>query len=160
LRTRFGPEEGSVGKVKSRKATRTDELCAEGAPVKAAGDHQVQNKPEIVLQTNANTLAHSPEAEHLLAFCLLDGRNRGPNQRRRHDADLFQLSSADARLQRIEINHDVREFRHEIQLMSGDKNEQRRACHNANTSTGEAGKISTPRTGSSPQLLRFLTHIK
>jgi hypothetical protein len=25
--------------------------------------------------------------------------------------------------------------------MSGDKNEQRRACHNANTSTGEAGKI-------------------
>jgi len=53
---------------------------ADRTPVQPPGDHQMQNKPEIVFQPDADPLAHAAKLNDLLVFRLLHGWTRSAKE--------------------------------------------------------------------------------
>ena len=49
-------------------------LGAGGFPMEAAGDHQVQNDPKLMLKTDGDPLAQPPQCNDLLALDRLKRR--------------------------------------------------------------------------------------
>ena len=84
-------------------------------PVKPAGDHQVQDQPELVLKPDGNSLSHSPQLAHCLAPDGFQRRLECPEQERAVDSHPLQPLSDYAPDERLDVDHDVREFRHGVE---------------------------------------------
>jgi hypothetical protein len=64
----FSPEKCSVGKVESRQASRSRNFSSRGTPVQPACDHEMQDKPQIFFEADADALAHAPQVKNSFAF--------------------------------------------------------------------------------------------
>jgi len=64
LRAGFGPEQGTIGKVEGSKTARRGNfdaagLCAERMPMKTSGDHEMEDQPEVVFETDTDAFAEA-----------------------------------------------------------------------------------------------------
>ena len=68
----FGEDEGAVGEVEGGEVVSAAEFGSDGAPVKASGDHEVQDEPEAVVEFDGDAFAYAVEAADGVAFDLFD----------------------------------------------------------------------------------------
>ena len=88
------------------------ELCALGTPVQAAGDHQMQNQPEIAVHADRNSLSDSAQLTHDLTFHILQRRFCGAEEEWTGDADLLDGLTENSRFECIDVCGDVGQFGH------------------------------------------------
>src|SRR6266545_420207 len=83
-----------------------------------AGNHQMQDEPEISLQPYTNPFAQSTQANDPPAFYATDRRQCRAQQKGRHDGHAFERFPQDALLEGFEVDDDVGKFRHSRQWES------------------------------------------
>ena len=96
----FGEDQRSTGEVEGGEILPSAKFGADGSPVQAAGDHEVQDEPEFVFKAEGNTFANSPQLANDLS---LDRPKRWlgcAQQEWTRDANTRQPLSDDARAQR------------------------------------------------------------
>lgn len=79
--------------------------------MKAAGDHQMENEPEVVFEADADAFAESAEVDDSFARGACERRSCGAEEKRADDADGVEGLAEDARFERFDVNDDVGEFR-------------------------------------------------
>jgi hypothetical protein len=77
-----------------------------------AGDHQVQNQPQISLEAEADPFAKPPQLDNLFAFYTGQRRYGRPQKKRTCKTDAFENTALDSFLESLDINNDVRQLRH------------------------------------------------
>jgi hypothetical protein len=122
LGTGLGPEQRTVGKIEGGETARRRNfgatgLCAERVPVKTTGDHQMKDEPKISLETDADSLSHAAELQHLFAGGFGEGRDCGAQEKRANNANSFERLAEDATFERFDVNSDVRKFGHVVSLL-------------------------------------------
>ncbi len=83
------------------------------APVQPSGNHQMKDQPYVVVETNGDALADSPQTRSLCVPQL--HRSAGVAVRSRNGPAIWTRSSTcptDALVERFDVNGDVRQFRH------------------------------------------------
>ena len=80
--------------------------------MEAAGDHEVEDEPEAVVELDGDTFADAVQGTDGVVFDVLDARLDGAEQKRAGNADLGEGLAYDARREGSEIGGDVREFWH------------------------------------------------
>ena len=81
-------------------------------PVKAAGDHQMEDEPEIIFEADADAFAEAAELEDFFAGGVGEGRVGGAKEKRAHDAHRFENLAEDSGFERFDVNGNVWEFGH------------------------------------------------
>ena len=81
-------------------------------PMKAAGNHQMQNEPEIVFEPDANPFTQAAQLSNLATFHACDWWRRRAQQKRRRNLHAFERLSQNSLLERFDVDNDVRQFRH------------------------------------------------
>ena len=92
------------------------EFCFGWTPVEAAGDHEVEDQPEMVIEAEGDALADAAE--------LVDGTSFGGGERwldgaeeeRAGEADALKSTADYARFERVDVGGDVGELRHGVRL--------------------------------------------
>ena len=118
LRTSFGPEKRASGKIKGSEAPRRRNFDTAGAPVQAAGNHQVQDEPKVILEADANALSEAAQTQDLFSDGAVERRGRCPQEKRAGDADAFKRLAANALLEGFNVNDDVGQFGHRSSKLS------------------------------------------
>src|SRR5215469_4145554 len=108
----FGEDEGAVGKIEGGEVAAAGEFGMGWFPVQAAGDHEVKNQPEIVVETNGDALADPAERADGVAFGGREGLVGGAEEKGAVEADVLERLIEDAGLERGEVGGDVGEFGH------------------------------------------------
>ena len=114
MRAGFGPEKRAAGKIESGESTRRRNLDSTRAPVKTAGDHQMENEPEVVFEADADAFAESAEVDDSFPIRAGERWGCGAEQKRADDADSVEGLAEDAAFEGFDVNSDVGEFRHEF----------------------------------------------
>jgi hypothetical protein len=83
-------------------------------PVQAAGDHQVDDQPDVVVEADRDALAEPRERCHRRAFDRFQRRRDRAQQERIRDAHAFEPPPADVTIERLDVDGDVRKFGHEV----------------------------------------------
>ena len=81
--------------------------------MKAPRDHQVNHHEELVLEAYDDTFANPAQRNDPLAFELTRTRCYRPEKKRTSELELFENLTSDTRFERFEVNHDIRQLRHE-----------------------------------------------
>jgi hypothetical protein len=68
----FGEDERAVGEVEGGEIVSAAEFGSEGAPVEAAGDHEVKDQPEAVVELDGDAFADEVEGRDGAAFDFFD----------------------------------------------------------------------------------------
>jgi hypothetical protein len=68
LRSGLGDYETSARKVKGRQIPFAPQIGSRLAPVKSSSDHQVDEEPELILETDGDALADTLQLEHPFVF--------------------------------------------------------------------------------------------
>src|SRR5712671_168982 len=84
--------------------------------MQAAGNHQVQNEPEIAFYSDGDSLADSAQLGDGATFDVRDWRLRGSKQKKTGQAHALDWLREDARLECGDVGGDVGKFRHEYEL--------------------------------------------
>jgi hypothetical protein len=92
--------------------------------VQPPGNHQVQHQPHIVLQANADALAHSAQLADDLPLGLAYGWVNRAQQKGIGNPHTQQGYSQDSRLQRSQIGGNVRQLGHGFSLPPNTSNPQ------------------------------------
>lgn len=104
----FGePEEAGI-EGEHCEQIATAELGRGGVPMQPAGDHQMEDEPEVAVETDRDALAEAVDVSH---HTTLTGGNRrvgGTHQEQRANRDTLERMAEDARTQRFDIDGDVR----------------------------------------------------
>ena len=95
----FGEDEGAVGEVEGGEVVAAAEFCAEGAPVETAGDHEVKDEPEAVVELDGDAFADAVERADGVAFDGFDAGLDGAEEEWAGDADVGEGLAYDARLE-------------------------------------------------------------
>ena len=82
------------------------------APVQAAGNHQMKDQPEIVVEADGDAFADATKFADGEAVDGGDGGLRGAEKKQAGDADALERLVEDARFEGGEIGGDVGEFGH------------------------------------------------
>ena len=109
----LGEQEAPPGEVERRQARAARELDSRRLPVESAGDHQMQDEPEIVIEPEDDSLPQSPRLADGLAVGLVQGRVERPQQERAADAHAVQALADDATVEGLDIDGDIRQLGHE-----------------------------------------------
>src|SRR5690242_2442496 len=88
-------------------------------PVKAARDHEVEDKPEIALEADTDAFPQSPEAHDSLAESGVKRRARSTQQKRADDTDGFESLTENAPFKCFEVDGDVWQFWHAVSRFEG-----------------------------------------
>ena len=104
------------GKSKAARLFGRRAWTLSGPPVEAAGDHEVQDKPEIVVDADGDAFADAANSADGLSFGGGDGRTARAQQKGAVDADVLEALAEDARLERGDVGGDVGQFRHGYQI--------------------------------------------
>ena len=107
LGTRFGEDKGAIGEVKGSEVVAAAEFRSEGTPVEAAGDHEVQDKPDAVVELEDDAFADAMERADGVALDVLDAWLDGAEEEWAGDAEVDEGLAEDAWLQCGEIGRDV-----------------------------------------------------
>jgi hypothetical protein len=112
LRADLGQDQVAGGKVEGGRAAAVGQPGAGVRPVQAASDHQMEHQPQLAREADRDARAQSAQA--------LDAPTRGAADRRLYaaqqegvsDAQVLQGLTDHARLQRLDIDRDVRQLGH------------------------------------------------
>src|SRR6266849_5667148 len=74
----------------------------------------MQDEPDAVFEADANALSEPAQTRDLLPCCAADGRSHGAEQKRAHDAHAFERLAENTRLERLDVDDDVRQLRHAL----------------------------------------------
>ena len=77
-----------------------------------AGDHQVQNQPEIAFYPNRNALADAPQLTHDAAFNIRKRWLDGTKQKRARQSYVLDWLANNPRFKRANVSGDIWQFRH------------------------------------------------
>jgi hypothetical protein len=80
--------------------------------VQAARNHQVQNEPQVVLDTNTDPFAKPSQPGYLPALHTGDWRHGGAQQKRTRESDPLYGSALNSLLESLNVDGDVGQFRH------------------------------------------------
>ncbi len=108
----FGEDEGAVGEVEGGEIVAASEFRSERTPVEAAGDHEVQDEPEAVVEFDGDAFADAMERADGVAFDVFDSRLDCTEKEWAGYADLREGLAYDAWLEGGEVGGDVGEFWH------------------------------------------------
>ena len=81
-------------------------------PVEAAGDHQMEDEPEIVVDSDGDALADAAELDDFMAEGVVDGRIGGTKKKGAGNLNTAQRLAEDARSEGVEVNDDIRQLGH------------------------------------------------
>ena len=161
LRAGFGPEKGTIGKVEGSKTAGRGNFDAAGLwaqwmPVKAAGDHEMEDQPEVVFETDADAFAEAAELEDFFAGGVSERRVCCAQEEGTDDADRFESLAQNARFEGFDVNGDIGEFRHASPNLNGvDSREEHRTTAREGLDGWERERSkSAARIGSAPLLTR------
>jgi hypothetical protein len=76
----FGEDERAVGKVEGGEIVSSAEFGSDGSPVEAAGDHEVEDEPETVVELDGDAFADAVKLADGVAFYLFDGWLHGAEE--------------------------------------------------------------------------------
>jgi hypothetical protein len=110
----FGEDEGAVREVECGEVVSDAEFRAERAPVEAAGDHEMKDEPEAVVEFEDDAFADAVEFADGVVFDLFDGGLDGAEEEWAGDADVGEGLAYDAGFEGGEVGRDVGEFRHGV----------------------------------------------
>src|SRR5579871_5969066 len=112
----FSERKSAVVKIKGSESASTIGGLALLAPVQAASDHEMEDQPEIVVETKSNALADAAQAGNFAALNGLNGRICSAEKRWAANVKVFQSMAEHTLLQRFNVNNDVRKFWHGLFL--------------------------------------------
>ena len=112
--SRLGPEQRAGRKIETGESARRRDLDSKGAPVKTAGDHEMENEPEVVLEADTDAFAEAAEVDDSFPKGAGERRSYGSEEKRADDADSVDGLAENARFERFDVNDDVGEFRHAL----------------------------------------------
>src|SRR5882757_7732160 len=84
--------------------------------MQAAGNHQVQNQPDVAFYSNGDSLADSAQLGHGSGLDVGNWRLRGSKQKKTGQAHALDWLRENARLECGDVGGDVGKFRHEYEL--------------------------------------------
>src|SRR5882762_2177304 len=90
--------------------------------MQAAGNHQVQNEPEIAFYSDGDSLADSAQLDDWATLDVGNRGLRGSKQKKTGQAHTLDWLREDARLKCADVGGDVREFRHAYELAGRGRN--------------------------------------
>ena len=102
----------ALRKIESGEVLAAREFDFRGTPVQPSGDHQMEHQPDIALDSDRDSFADTADFANCAAFRVGDGWLRGAEQKGVGDADAFERLPEDARLERVRVGENVRQFRH------------------------------------------------
>ena len=108
----FGEDEGAVGKVEGGEVVAASEFRVEGAPMEAAGDHEMKDEPEAVVELEDDSLADAVEGADGVVVDFFDVWMDGAEEEGAGDAEVSEWLAYDAWGEGGEIGGDVGKFRH------------------------------------------------
>jgi hypothetical protein len=107
----FGEDERPVGKVEGGEVVSAAEcragLFVEGAPVEAAGDHEVEDEPEAVVEFDGDAFADAVQGTDVVAFEFFDGWVDCAEQEGAGYAEVGEGLAYDAWLEGGEVGGDI-----------------------------------------------------
>jgi hypothetical protein len=112
LRAGLSPEKRASGKVKGGKAARWGNFDIAGAPVQAAGNHEMKDEPEVVFEADADAFSEAAQTQNLFADGAVERRGRGAQEKWADDANAFERLAENALLKRFDVDDDVGQFGH------------------------------------------------
>src|ERR1700674_2368850 len=112
----FGEDERSAGKIEGSEALAACQLCSSGPPVQPAGNHQVQDQPEITFYSNRDSLADRPQFAHDAALDGCNWRLCGSQQERAREAHSFDGLIDDSWFECADVGGDIGQLWHAYQL--------------------------------------------
>ena len=80
--------------------------------MKTSGNHQVQNKPVVIVETYRDALSDALQASNGLSFQVLNAWCCGAKQERTPEAYSFELLTEDSQFQGFKVHNDVRQLGH------------------------------------------------
>ena len=80
--------------------------------MKPPADHEMNDEKEFVFQREDDALAETPKRQHSLSFSGTDRRIEGAQDKRATDTDFLNRLIQDPLRERLDINSNVRKFRH------------------------------------------------
>jgi hypothetical protein len=110
----FGEDEGAVGEVEGGEIISAAEFGSSGTPVEAAGDHEMKDEPDAVVELDGDAFADSAKPSDGVAFDLFDPWVNGAKEEGTGDADVGEGLVEDAELKGGEVGRDVRELWHVV----------------------------------------------
>jgi hypothetical protein len=108
----FGKDEGAVGKVEGGEVVAASEFGAKRAPVEAAGNHEMEDEPEAIVELEDDSLADAMECADGVVFDLFDAWMDGAEEEWAGEAEVSEWLADDTWGEGGEIGGDVGEFRH------------------------------------------------
>ena len=109
----FGQHEGAVLKIERCETQATGKFCAGFQPSKSPSDHQVNDNPQIVVETNRDAFSNSSNVADSLALDFIDRRLNRPNDKRVADAKLVERAASYVRRDCLDVDRDIGQFRHD-----------------------------------------------
>ena len=114
LRPGLRHHERAVIEVDRQQADLAWDFAARGLPAETAGNHQVKDQEQLAFTFQHDAFAEAMERDNLPPFDRRKRRIDRSKQERAREPDAGDALPDDARRQRVEIEQDVREFRHRL----------------------------------------------
>jgi hypothetical protein len=86
------------------------------SPVKAAGNNEVQDEPEVAVNSNGDAFANAAEFADDTAFGVGEWRLDGAKEERTRDSNALERLTNDAGFEGGEVGGDIGEFGHADQI--------------------------------------------
>ena len=108
----FSQGERAVREVPGGEVLAAVERGAGFFPMEPAGDHQVEDHPEVGLQTDGDTLADAAKFDDAFAGAVCEGWIDGAEKKGTAEPHVLEDVSVDTVVEGFEVDDDVREFGH------------------------------------------------
>ena len=128
LRTGLGEQQAAVLEIKRREAALPRKRLARSAPVEAAGDHEMQDDPKIVVEAEDDPLTEPAERPNPLAVERVQWRRDGTQQKRALEPHVVEPLSAHMTLQRFDVGDNVRKLGHLLSVGNRSVRERGNLC--------------------------------
>ena len=109
----LGEDQRAVREVERGEADLARQLRAPRLPVQPAGDHQVEDEEEVVVEREDDALAEPRDASDHLPLDRAERRRRRSHQKRADQPNAVDRLADDPRGKRFDVDRDVRQFRHD-----------------------------------------------
>jgi hypothetical protein len=108
----FREDERAGGEIEGGEGVAAGEFGLGRAPVKTAGDHEVENEPEIAYNADGDAFADAAKGKDGFAFDAGEGRIDSAKKKDGDEAHMIERLSEDQGFESGDIGGNVGEFRH------------------------------------------------
>jgi hypothetical protein len=84
--------------------------------MQTSGNHQMQDQPEVIFESECDPFANAAKRNNLLSFAFRDWWNGGPKEKGAADTNASKRLAGNTTVQSIEINRDVWQLRHKQRI--------------------------------------------